>query len=290
MCCCCGCSCNASPKGLVIALFIFSFIIFELSLDNVFYRLGSTDRYQEALIYLKEKENKIYSFGSSCYEELSESSSSYGYYPTHSSCKVKVQSKKIRSKSLYKSWKDTDLALNIIRILITFACFVFLLYLLLKYFNVFNVFKDPNHESNIKKYLYIYFLTTLILSIVILVYSIIYIVLRVQVDKANSDIGLYSESILITDTWTSMVLAGNYFDISLMIMSIVVFSLSLALKKAMNNNTELPQYAGPTIIAVYNNNNNNQGSSPNPQSGVTSPDGRQAQTGQSEERKIESNP
>lgn len=284
MCCCCGCSCNASPKVLVVVLLIFSFIIFELSLDNVFYRLGSTDRYQEALRFLKEKENKIYSFRDSCYEELGGSISSSGYYSTYSSCGYKVQSKEIRSKSLYKSWKNTDLALNIIRILITFACFVFLLYILLKYFNV---FKDPNNESNTKKYLYIYFLTTFILSIVILVYSIIYIVLRVQVDKANSDIGLYVVSLLITNTWDSIFLSGQYYDVSLMIASIVVFSLSLALKKAMNNNTDLPQYAGPTIITVYN---NNQGASPNPQSGVTSPDGRHAQTCQSEDRKIESKP
>lgn len=270
MCCCC-CTCNASPKVLIIVLLIFNFFIFELSLDNIFYKLGSTDRYEKALQYLKEKENKIYSYPNYCYEELGGSKSRYD-------CAYKVQSKEIRSKSLYKSWKDTDLALNIIRILISVACFFFLLYLILKYFNVFH---DPNNESKKPKYLYIYFLTTLILSIVTLVYSIIYIVLRVQVDKANSDIGLYAESILITDTWTSMVLAGNYFDISLMIMSIVVFSLSLALKKAMNNNTELPQYAGPTIITVQ---------SINPQSGATSPDGRQAQAGQSEERKIESKP
>jgi len=54
----------------------------------------------------------------------------------------------------------------------------------------------------------------------------------------------------------------------------------------MNNNKELPQYPGPTITE----NNNNQGSSPNSQSEVTSPDGRQAQDGQSEERKIEYKP
>ena len=80
------------------------------------------------------------------------------------------------------------LTLNIIRILIIFSFFAFLLYILIKYFNV---FKDLNNESNISKYLYIYFLTTLILSIFIFVYSLMYFILRVFINKVNDDIGLY---------------------------------------------------------------------------------------------------
>jgi len=254
-------------------------------LDNIFWRLGSTDRYEKALQLLEEKENKIYSFDISCYEEFENSNSATNNYLYEKYCRggYKKQSEKIRSKSLYKSWKNTDLALNIIRILITFECFAFLLFILLKYFNI-NEFQvhDSKNMSDIKKYLYLYFLTTLILSIFILVYSIMYFILKLYVDKANTDIGLYPYLDVTLDTWSDIFITGQYYDVSLMITSIVFFSLSLALKKAMNNNTELPQYPSPTITE----NNNDQGSSPNSQSGVTSPDGRQAQAGQSEERKI----
>jgi len=129
-------------------------------LDNIFWRLGSTDRYEKALQLLEEKENKIYSFDISCYEEFENSNSATNNYLYEKYCRggYKKQSEKIRSKSLYKSWKNTDLALNIIRILITFACFAFLLFILLKYFNI-NEFQvhDSKYVSDIKKYLYIFF-------------------------------------------------------------------------------------------------------------------------------------
>lgn len=289
-CCCCLCCLNLTPKALIITLLVFSFIIFELSFDSILFRLASTERYKKALVYLNEKDNdNDLSFPKFCYHKFDDEFrniidfNSNGYYCYIGPVSYLKQSKEIGSPSLYKNWKKTDIALNIIRILITFSCFVFLLLVLLKYFNI---IKDSKNESKKNKYLYIYFLTTLILSIFIFVYSLIYIILRAQVNNTDYDIGLYTTITAQIDEWTSVLMAGHSLDGSLIVISIVFFCLSILLKRAMNRDISQQQPNGPIIVQYRQSENNNE----NIEIHESSPDGRQVKVAKSEERQINPKP
>ena len=290
--CCCDCCCKFTPKCLAITILVFIFIVFELSFDNVFYRLGSTERYKKALIYLDEKEKGIHSFPEDCYKEAFYYYSIYINHCQKDDENYNRQAEEIRYASLYKGWKSTDLALNIIRILITFAGFGFLLFILLK---IFNVFKEPNNVSNTEKYLNIFFVTALILGFVIFIYTSIYLSERINVNYANNDIGLYKANDL-TDNWSSTLIAGSLFDIFIMMSSLLSFFFSIILKIVMIRNTNQQQGNGPTIIRItgapqnYNQNINVHSTSPQAQAEMTSPAINQAQVGQSEERNIEYKP
>ena len=67
-----------------------------MSLDSICYRLGLSDRNENALQYLKEKEKKIYSFDLSCYKELGEESDNeyhtISYYSNINYCRDDIGS------------------------------------------------------------------------------------------------------------------------------------------------------------------------------------------------------
>jgi len=58
-----------------------------------------------------------------------------------------------------------------------------------------------------------------------------YFILRLYVDKANTDIGLYPYLDVILDTWSDIFITGQCYDVSLIIASIVFLAFLLLLKK-----------------------------------------------------------
>ena len=122
--CCCK---NSSPKGLQKYLFTFAGICAALSFISVLLRASDTKRYKEALVLLDER-NK---YGLSNYAFTSDDCRKGGFLNTEMYCKINGEmlskpEKNVSYQSLFKNFKKGELAMGIIRTIITGAFLLFI--------------------------------------------------------------------------------------------------------------------------------------------------------------------
>ena len=194
--CCLDCCPNAQPKILAILLLVFIFIIFVTSIIAACYRIGPNDRYKNALILLdKRNDGSIFkSFPHGCFKGFTDEEkreiwpySRIDRIDEETACIFdQPQSKEIYDQNLFKIWKGLELPLHIIRILITGAYFAYLLFILLKYLNKSHNGTEPNFCTK-------YFMI-IVLSMILILYSIMFLVLISNVVGTNQEIGLYKSS------------------------------------------------------------------------------------------------
>ena len=184
--CCCR---QLSSYGMINFLFLFTGINLLLSIIAIFIRAASTERYDQALIYLEAINN-----GSlSDFNSLDCAKGGY-IFKDEDYCQIngenlKKPANEISYQSLFKKWKSVELVLNISRAIITVIFLVFLFFVIKKKGdNLGNMDKEEKEEYN--KYL-----GYLLIFIGFLIFlSGLYILIRALALTANNGIGLYPDN------------------------------------------------------------------------------------------------
>ena len=179
------------------------------------------------------------------------------------------------------------MSFNILLIIITFfysLCLVFILY---EYF--IKKMNDSNNESKENAILKTYFKIMIIVSDILIPFSIVSLILRVLPYTTYSDIGLYK----IDSNYSNKFLNCQVINIAihLIIIPFLIVSLvfSILFRDAYNRDISLQQ----TNIPYSAQKNNDPNTEQNLENHETSPQKisrRTSPTGQSEELKIQSNP
>ena len=192
---CCCCCCAKSPmKTINISLIVLISINLFISLITTANRAGNTAQYKDSLQILKEleedHENKYYP----------------RYYYNHD----------INNVSLFKSWKNAELVLNLLRLILLLFQFVIIFYLLSKRLKNLDL-----PEKSLPRAI-ILSIGSMILSIIQLIYSIIIAILILLTMNTIEEIESYS------DDTSSDFNTRSYFNIFLNITIIVLFSICIS--------------------------------------------------------------
>ena len=293
MCCCLGCCPNTKPITMGIVLLVFFFLTFLLSIILSCFMASSTNQYKESLENLQGTIDKsiLNKFPISCFKDK------YDY--SNSPCekdgaKYKKQEYLIFYSGLFKNLKKIELSFNIILIIITFfytLCLVFILY---EYF--FKKMNDSNNESKENKILKTYFKIMIIVSDILVPFSIVSLILRTLAYIAFSDIGLYKIDSNDSNKFLNCQVINIAIHLIIIPFLIVCLVFSILFRDAYNRDISLQQTNIP--YSVQNNNDHpnteqnleNHETSPQKISRRTSPTGREVKIVQSEELRIQSNP
>ena len=192
---CCCCCCAKSPmKTINISLIVLISINLFISLITTANRAGNTAQYKDSLQILKEleedHENKYYP----------------RYYYNHD----------INNVSLFKSWKNAELVLNLLRFILLLFQFMIIFYLLYKRLKNLDL-----PEKSLPRVI-ILSIGSMILSIIQLIYSIIITILILLTMDTIEEMRSYSD-VTSTDFNTR-----SYFNIVLNITMIVLFSICIS--------------------------------------------------------------
>ena len=211
--CCCR---NESTNGLIRLLLIFTAVNLIFSFAAIFIRAANTKRYDRALEYLEAINNGT--FNNITYEDCKKSGYIFkdGYYCKINGEYLKKPSDTVSNQSLFKNWTKAELAINIIRTVLTLI-FISFLYFVIKNKGS-NIQSMDNDER--KKYssnlFYLLFFTSLMIT-----YSGLCIIIRALALTPNMDIGLYPDT--DQDAFESKIAVNYIIDI----IEIVLYSIEI---------------------------------------------------------------
>ena len=192
---CCCCCCAKSPmKTINISLIVLISINLFISLITTANRAGNTAQYKDSLQILKEL------------EEDHENK----YYPRD------YYNHDINNVSLFKSWKNVELVLNLLRFILLLFQFMIIFYLLSKRLKNLDL-----PEKSLPRAI-ILSIGSMILSIIQLIYSIIITILILLTMDTIEGMRSYSD-VTSTDFNTR-----SYFNIFLNITIIILFSICIS--------------------------------------------------------------
>ena len=294
MCCCLGCCPNTKPITMGIVLLVFFFLTFLLSIILSCFMASSTNQYKESLENLQGTIDGtiLNKFPESCFKYYN---NVYGINTCEKDgVKYKKQESFIFYSGLFKNLKKIELSFNIILIIITFFYTLCLLFILYEYF--FKKMNDSNNESKENKILKTYFKIMIIVSDILVPFSIVSLILRTLAYIAFSDIGLYKIDSNDSNKFLNCQVINIAIHLIIIPFLIVCLVFSILFRDAYNRDISLQQTNIP--YSVQNNNDHpnteqkleNHETSPQKISRRTSPTGREVKIVQSEELKIQSNP
>lgn len=169
---------------------IISFINFVLSFIAIFIRAAKTERYQQALIYLDQRNNSTFTNYTYINCQLS------GFFKDDTYCEIdgrmlKKPEENVSYQSLFKNWEKIELIINILRTFITGIYLVFSCVVINK-FNNYLINTKSNDIREKEKYSNLWLL--LIIFLVFLIFtSGLFIFIRALALTANDHIGLYED-------------------------------------------------------------------------------------------------
>ncbi len=223
---CCCCCCAKSPmKTINISLIVLISINLFLSLITTANRAGNTAQYKDSLQILKELEEGHYSryendYNYDNYSHYDESDYDYNYsYDENKYYPRDYYKHDISNVSLFKSWKNRELVLNLLRFILLLFQFMIIFYLLYKRLKNLDL-----PEKSLPRVI-ILSIGSMILSIIQLIYSIIIAILILltmntidEIDEMRSDIDVTSNDFNIRAS----------LNIILNITMIVLFSICIS--------------------------------------------------------------
>ena len=182
--CCCR---NLGNEGLINLLFAFTIFNIILSILAIFLRAAKTGRYEEALIYLEERNNGTFnnfefencSLGGLLKDE---------YYCDIYGKRLRKPERYVNYQYIYKNWGKIEIILNASRLGITGIYFIFL-YSVIKKRGI-----NPSLMNDEQQRNYIILMNYLIGFLSFLIFdSGLCIMIRAFSIRANMDIGLYED-------------------------------------------------------------------------------------------------
>ena len=240
MCICCVTSCcrYSSMKTISTALLVLTSISLFFSIIILVIPAANTGRYDRAKNYLQAIENNEVPL-----VDERDLRNLYDYYTRlPNGDKFKLTSDTISFTSLFKKWKEVELVINILGLIIILPLFVTNIL-------IFCIKRDKNGDITDQKLLKRFTnfsLCDLILLIILIVYSVIVSFLRAMVYITDEDIGLYNMS------------KGNSFQTriayadSLNTIQLILFSVSISLTYKLYYNGK--HFKGKNTNQTYNNN------------------------------------
>ena len=221
---CCCCCCAKSPmKTINISLIVLISINLFISLITTANRAGNTDQYKDSLQILKELEEVHYSRYKNDYDydnyshyDESDYDYNYSYFDENKYYPRDYYNHDISNVSLFKSWKNAELVLNLLRFILLLFQFMIIFYLLYKRLKNLDL-----PEKSLPRVI-ILSIGSMILSIIQLIYSIIITILILLTMDTIEEMRSYSD-VTSTDFNTR-----SYFNIVLNITMIVLFSICIS--------------------------------------------------------------
>ena len=218
---CCCCCCAKSPmKTINISLIVLISINLFISLITTANRAGNTAQYKDSLQILKELEEGHYSRYENDYDYdnyYNENDYDYdNYYDENKYYPRDYYNHDINNVSLFKSWKNVELVLNLLRFILLLFQFMIIFYLLSKRLKNLDL-----PEKSLPRAI-ILSIGSMILSIIQLIYSIIITILILLTMDTIEGMRSYSD-VTSTDFNTR-----SYFNIFLNIKIIVLFSIFIS--------------------------------------------------------------
>jgi ABC-type multidrug transport system permease subunit len=207
-------------KTINISLIVLISINLFISLITTANRAGNTAQYKDSLQILKELEEGHYSRYENDYDYdnyYNENDYDYdNYYDENKYYPRDYYNHDINNVSLFKSWKNVELVLNLLRFILLLFQFVIIFYLLSKRLKNLDL-----PEKSLPRAI-ILSIGSMILSIIQLIYSIIIAILILLTMNTIEEIESYS------DDTSSDFNTRSYFNIFLNITIIVLFSICIS--------------------------------------------------------------
>ena len=240
--CCANCCCqNASPNQISNYLLLIILASFIFSLIVVFIRVGTADKYEDALEILDEKNNNtIYSkFPPSCFR-----SSSFDedyYYLDDNHCKfeeknIRKQDVNISLQTYFKNWKIIELVLNLFRVIFICIYLIYVLFIKLKHLkNIHNSNDDPQAHTYLSDHL----IYSTSLSIILIYISGLFLFLRSLVEGIYQEIGLYEED---SNDFKDYMEFNYVVDILDIVFAAISIGFSIRVKQAYNKERRKLQF------------------------------------------------
>lgn len=165
-------------------LFIFALINLIFGIVAIFLRSAKTDRFEEALIYLEQRNNGTFNF--SVFSGCKKNEIFPELYCDVDGKNLRIPSENIEYESLFKNWKNVELSLSISRAIISY------IYLLFEYFVIHRKINDlnlRNQEMNNRFRGLLNYL--LFFDVILFFYNLICLILRFFLISPDNDIGVY---------------------------------------------------------------------------------------------------
>lgn len=240
--CCANCCCqNASPNQISNYLLLIILASFIFSLIVVFIRVGTADKYEDALEILDEKNNNtIYSkFPLSCFRSSSFDEDYYNLDYNH--CKfeeknIRKQDVNISLQTYFKNWKIIELVLNLFRVIFICIYLIYVLVIKLKHLkNIHNSNDAPQAHTNLSDHL----IYSTSLSIILIYISGLFLFLRSLVEGIYQEIGLYEEDSNDFKDYMGFNYAVDILDI---VFAAISIGFSIRVKQAYNKERRKLQF------------------------------------------------
>ena len=241
MCCENACYKNSSFKTLKFILIIFTLVNLLLSLIALFIRAAKTERYKEALVLLEQRNNNTYKdyIFDECYMG--------GLFKDEKYCDINgtmlyKPSKKVEYQTLFKNYPNIEVAIDVLRLVLTGIYSIFLYYMTSKHKTYFfyNHFSQRHTEEETEN-----FSTLLLISLGFLIFLILIsslcILIRALALRANQDIGLYEEG--KQNEFESRTAINYIIDIAY----IVLYGIDVGLVLRIKNSIYPKEIQGPAI-------------------------------------------
>lgn len=182
--CCCR---NLQNDGLIKLLLTFTFINLILSILAIFIRAAKTGRYEQALIYLEERNNGTFN------NFVFDNCTLGGFFKDQYYCdiygkRLSKPEEHVNYQFIFKNWGKIEIILNVSRLVITAIYSIFLYFVIKKRGNSVSLMNDEQQKS------YFSLINYLIAFISFLIFvSSLCILIRAFSISANDDIGLYED-------------------------------------------------------------------------------------------------
>ena len=188
MCCHINCCCpNMKRSGLINLLFVFTLINFVLSLTAIFIRAAKTGRYEEALIYLEERNNGTFNnftFDNCKLGGLFKDT----YFCDIYGKRLSKPEKNVEFQSIYKNWGIIELTLNTLRFIFTLLYVIFIYGVIKRGGDGIENTNEENKNKYVDKMKYLIIFLTCLIAV-----SGFCILIRAFSMSANISIGLYED-------------------------------------------------------------------------------------------------
>ena len=187
--CCCR---DASASDLIKYLLVFVLVNLLLSFISIFIRAAQTERYDQALLYLDainsgELDLNLAEFGFNNCDRTGDFLDT-NYYCEINGKRLKQPSESVSNQGLFKKWNKVELILSISRTAVTFIFLIFLFFVIKRK----SEDLDINDETKVKNYEnYLNYL--IVFTVVLIVISGLWILIRALALSCNINIGLYED-------------------------------------------------------------------------------------------------
>lgn len=228
--CCCR---NYSSKILIYILLSFIIINLILSFIAIFIRAAKTERYEEALKLLAQR-NKETNFTNYTITNCRETKLlSDNKYCNINGKRLKRPEEKVNYKSLFKNWNSNELLINILRVIFTGAYLIFLFFIIFKYKKYIEIRRsNENIDPKEKKKNNLFWILSIVFLIILIIMSSIFLLIRAFALTANDDIGLYEEG---KQNQFEQYIAINYIiDIINIVLNSIGICFSIRIKRSLN--------------------------------------------------------